>query len=342
MPHENFTLTTEDQSLILERLYHLLAEHYVFPELVPAVETTLRQQFDNGEFADCTSGDVFCEVVTEHLNECCHDRHLALRFHPEALPLYENENLTYSEGWQARMLERETLRNFGFQKVERLEGNIGYLDLRFFSSPAIAGDTAVAAMAFLAHTHALILDLRYNDGGENYMAHLLASYLVEAEPILLNSFSFRTQQSTQQCWTLPYVPGKRLVHLPVYILTSAATASAAEEFAYTLQQLKRAKVIGERTMGAANPVELYQITAHVTALIPFGTSINAVSGANWEGTGVIPDETVLEAQALHIAHVEAVQRTLADTHSPLSPSAYALLEKEAYTLIQSQIPLNEK
>lgn len=341
MSPEDFTLTTEFQSLILERLYHLLSEHYVVPELVPAVEKTLRQQFDTGGYEDCTAVDVFCEVVTEHLYKCCHDRHLVLRSHAKALPLYEDENLSRDEGRQAQMAEREALGNFGFRKAERLAGNIGYLDLRFFSSPVIGGDTAVAAMAFLASTNALIIDLRYNDGGENYMVHLLISYLVEAEPILLNSFSFRSHQNTQQCWTLPYIPGKRYANKPVYILTSAATASAAEEFAYTLQQLKRARVIGERTMGAANPVEHYQITEYVTALIPIGKSINAVSGANWEGIGVVPDEEIPEAQALHVAHMEALQKTLAYVHSHFSPFAYESLEKEARMLIQNQIFLNE-
>ncbi|GCE09501.1 interphotoreceptor retinoid-binding protein [Dictyobacter aurantiacus] len=339
MPHENFTLTTEAQSLILERLYHLLAEHYVVPELVPAAEQTLRQQFGTGEFASYTATDAFCEFVTTHLYEYFHDRHLVLQFHAEARPISNEENLTQAAERQAQMVERETLRNFGFQKVERLEGNIGYLDLRFFSSPAIAGDTAAAAMTLLAHTNAIIIDLRHNDGGENYMAHLLTSYLVEAEPILLNSFSFRSHQRTQQCWTLPYVPGKRSTHQPVYILTSAATASAAEEFAYTLQQLRRAAVIGEKTIGAANPVEIYQITKHVKALIPIGKSLNAVSGTNWEGTGVIPDKEVPAAQALHIAHMEALQKVLADTQ--LSPAASAFLKKEAQKLIQSQTFLNE-
>src|SRR6266852_627137 len=342
MSDEDFTLTAQLQSLILDRLFRLLSEHYVFPELVPAVEKTLRQQFDTGAYEDCTAFDVFCEVVTKQMSESCHDRHLVLRSHAEALPLYETENLTRSERWQTQMAEMETLRNFGFQKVERLDGNIGYLDLRFFSSPAIAGDTAVAAMAFLAHTNALIIDLRYNDGGENYMAHLLTSYLVEAEPMLLNSFYLRPQQSTQQCWTLPYVPGKRYVNKPVYLLTSPATASAAEEFADTRQQSRRATVIGERTMGAANPVEHYQITEHVTALIPIGTSINAVSGTNWEGTGVVPDKEVPEAQALHVAHVEAVQQMLAEAHVHLSPFAYEALEQEAHTLIKGQIFLHEE
>lgn len=140
--------------------------------------------------------------LAEQIYEYCHDRHLALRSHAEALLLYEDENLSRDAQRQAQMAELQTLRNFGFQKVERLDGNIGYLDLRFFSSPEIAGETAITAMAFLAHTNALIIDLRHNDGGENYMAHLLTSYLVEAEPMLLNSFSFRSKQGPQQCWTL--------------------------------------------------------------------------------------------------------------------------------------------
>ena len=54
------------------------------------------------------------------------------------------------------------LENYGFQKVEILEDNVGYVDFRYFASPFVAGDRVVAVMSFLQYTDAIIFDLRKN------------------------------------------------------------------------------------------------------------------------------------------------------------------------------------
>lgn len=303
------SLTTDQRTIILEQFFTLLQAHYVFPEVATSVQEALLQHVAAGDYNDIDTLAAFCEVVTAHMYEVGQDRHLGLRYRAEAQPLYDGGNLYQDPAWQQKFRQEATLQNFGFRRVECLTGNIGYLELHAFFPPEFAGDTAVAVMAFLAHTHALIIDLRSNHGGENYMAHLLCSYLFEGEPLLLNSFYMRPSQSTQQCWTLPYVPGKRYVAKPVYVLTGPRTASAAEEFAYTLQQLKRATIVGERTLGAANPIEQYQITPHVAAYIPMGRAINAITGTNWEGTGVIPDRVVPVETAWEIAHIDALRAT---------------------------------
>ena len=50
---------------------------------------------------------------------------------------------------RARQLDRARQQNYGFERVERLEGNVGYLDLRYFDGTPHARPTAVAAMAFV-------------------------------------------------------------------------------------------------------------------------------------------------------------------------------------------------
>ncbi|MGH9842298.1 MAG: serine hydrolase, partial [Blastocatellia bacterium] len=70
-------------------------------------------------------------------------------------------------------------RNYGFEKVERMSGNIGYLDLRGFEPAGAANETATAAMNFLANTDALIFDLRRNGGGSPEMIAFLSSYLFD-------------------------------------------------------------------------------------------------------------------------------------------------------------------
>jgi hypothetical protein len=67
------------------------------------------------------------------------------------------------------MLEHD---NCTFSEVEILNDNIGYIKFGAFPDPNICGATVVAAMKFVAHTDALIFDLRENHGGDPSMVDL--------------------------------------------------------------------------------------------------------------------------------------------------------------------------
>jgi hypothetical protein len=200
--------------------------------------------------------------------------------------------------------------NFGFARVERLAGNIGYVDLRGFMPPALAGETATAAINFLASADAVIFDLRQNGGGDPAMVAFITSYLVGPQPVHLNDFYSRPGNETRQSWTLPYVPGRRLTGKDVYILTSARTFSGAEEFTYNLKHLKRAIVVGETTGGGAHTVAGRRINELFVIAVPSGRPINAVTKSNWEGVGVEPDVKVAAEHALKVAHLMALDKQL--------------------------------
>ena len=95
---------------------------------------------------------------------------------------------------------------------------------------------------------------------------------------------------------------------PLYVLTSANTFSAAEEFTYNMKNLERATIVGQTTGGGAHPVRFVRFDdLKVSMSLPFGRAINPVTGTNWEGTGVEPDIEVPEEQALDRAHLEALR-----------------------------------
>jgi C-terminal processing protease CtpA/Prc len=188
-----------------------------------------------------------------------------------------------------------------------MEGNIGYLDLRGFVDTRFGGETAVAAMNFLANASALIIDLRNNGGGSPSMIQLITSYLYSGEPVHLNNFYYRPANENTQTWTLPHVQGKRRPDIPVYVLTSSRTFSAAEEFTYNLKNLKRATIIGETTGGGAHPGGTMPATERFTVWVPTGRAINPITNTNWEGTGVKPDIEVKADEALFIAHLKALE-----------------------------------
>jgi C-terminal processing protease CtpA/Prc len=206
-------------------------------------------------------------------------------------------------------------RNFGFEKVERLAGNIGYLDLRGFMPPPVMGDTAAAAMSFLSNTAALIIDLRQNGGGSPEAVSLIASYLFD-RPVRLNDIYDRPSNETRQYWTLPYVPGKRFVGKDVYVLTSSRTFSAAEDFTYGVKNLKRAIIVGEVTGGGAHPIGPRRLSDHFVVVVPMGRSISSITKTDWEGTGVEPHVKVPAAQALPTAYLQALDKSAATVSDP--------------------------
>ena len=209
------------------------------------------------------------------------------------------------------MRQMGRLDNFGIRRVERLDGNVGYLDLHRVADPANAGPAIQAAMELVGGTYALIVDLRKNGGGSPGGVTVWCSYLLPEEPAHLNDIFSADTGETRQFWSLPYVPGTRYVDRPVYVLTSRRTFSGGEDFCYTLQALGRAELIGETTGGGAHPTRGFPISQAVHIGIPFARSINPVTGTNWQGTGVVPDIAVPEAEAYDVAYARALQHVLA-------------------------------
>ena len=192
------------------------------------------------------------EKLTADLQGISKDKHLRVRYSIQPIPVrQERGEPTAAEkaGFTAYMKRV----NYGFEKVERLPGNIGYIDFRGFFDPEGGADTVAAAMNFLNNTEALIFDLRQNGGGDPAMVALICSYLFGDKPVHLNDLYFREGNKTEEFWTKPTVAGKKYGDKDVYVLTSNRTFSGAEEFANNLKVLKRATIIGETTGGGANP-----------------------------------------------------------------------------------------
>ena len=281
-----------------------LNEYFVFPETAKKMEAALREHQKKGDYDGITDAEALAERITKDLREVSHDKHLGVNFVPKAPPQGQPARTPEGDARMRAQLERD---NCFFEKAERLPPNVGYLKFNAFPDPAVCGATATAAMNFLGNVDAIIFDLRDNGGGDPKMIALLSSYLF-SEPTHLNDLYNRTENSTTQYWTLPYVPGKRLTGKPVFVLTSKRTFSGAEEFSYNLKNLKRATIIGETTGGGAHPVSGHRIDDHFMIGVPFARAINPISKTNWEGAGVEPDVKVPAAQALEVAKKMAAEQ----------------------------------
>jgi retinol-binding protein 3 len=328
----DLALDTTTRATLIDSLIQKLHDHYIFPEVAQQMDAAIRAKAGSGAYDDLTTLEELCKRLTEDLQAVSHDKHLRLFYHAESVVEDEPEQPTPEQMEEFRNAMR--LVNFGFARVERLPGNVGYLDLRGFFPASLGGDTAAAAMNLLAHTNALIVDLRQNGGGDPEMIALITSYLFD-QMTNLNNMYWRDGDRTQQFWTLPYVPGTRYgSSKPVYVLTSNHTFSGAEEFAYNLKNLKRATIIGEVTGGGAHPVGGFPIAPHVGAHIPVGRAINPISGTNWEGTGVAPDIAVPQAEALRTALVLALRAVLEQLGDPAAGPLADLVEEARVELAE--------
>ncbi len=295
--------------------------YYVFPDIAGKMAAAVRQRVERGEYDSITSSRQFAELLTKHFREISNDKHLRVRFTSQTLPNRPAAQAPSPEV-RDRMVRQMGRDNFGFKKVEILDGNIGYLRLDGFYPAEFAGPAAQAAFQFLSNCDALIIDLRFNGGGEPATVALVTSYIVDGR-VHLNDIWERKSSTTEQYWTSESVPGKKLGKVPVWLLTSSRTFSGGEEFAYNLKNLKRATLVGETTGGGAHPVSGHRINDHFLIGVPFARAINPITKTNWEGTGVEPGIKTPAAEALSQARREALNHLI----SKADPNATKQLER---------------
>lgn len=206
--------------------------------------------------------------------------------------------------------DRVARRGYDIQKIERLPGNVGYIELRAFGAPEFVGQASTSAMQLMTGTDALILDLRRNGGGSPVtVAYLMSHFFPLGDERHLMDMYNRPDNTTQQYWTVATVAQR--YDKPVYVLTSARTFSAGEDFAYGMQVQKRGTVIGETTGGGSNPVSWYSVGNDIAVAIPSSRMINFLTQTNWEHVGVKPDVAVPAAQALQTAHAAILRNLVA-------------------------------
>jgi C-terminal processing protease CtpA/Prc len=294
-------LARADRAAVLEASAVLLEQRYVFADQGRKLAAQLRSDGHSDHFRNATEPKAFAAALTERLRALSGDGHLGLDYSEKPLAADKAEaESTYSaaemERWYGAHL------NHGFEQVRRLEGNIGYLDLRVFAPPPMAGDVAAAAMTLLAQSDALIIDLRENGGGDGALGKLMAAYLFDGKAQPMSGTYHRPTDKLTPSTTPEWVPGRKIgSKKPVYVLTSKRTFSAAEAFAYDLQALKRVTVVGEPSGGGAHPFEYRRVHPHFVLWLAEGRSVNPITRGNWQGTGVKPDVAVAADAALDTA-----------------------------------------
>jgi retinol-binding protein 3 len=301
------TVTAGQRAQAIKELATLLRARYAIAGVAEAAARAIETKLAAGSYDTLGDARAFGDAVRADLVAATSDKHLDFGPAPLALPPGTGDGgganaEAERTAWRARIRRA----NNGFAGVSVLPGNVGYLDVRHFEPADVAGDTLVAAMAFLANVDAVIVDLRRCHGGSAYAMPYFAAYFLP-QPTSLFDMEFRGDGFTERFWTLPYVPGKRLAALPLYVLTSTYTFSGAEGFAYRMQVLKRATVVGETTGGGANAGGVLDVPPFFRVWMPMGRPVDRTTHGNWEGTGVVPDIQASAAEALAVAHAAALR-----------------------------------
>lgn len=311
----DLTIDAATRTQVVEAILKRLNDSYVFPEVAKKMEQSIRERVEKKEYDQITSAKEFSKKLTDDLQAVSKDKHLRVRYSHQVIPERGPRREPTAEEQEQRKRDL-TWMNHGFGKVERLRGNIGYLEFFNFADEELGADTVAAAMNFVNGTDALIIDMRNNGGGNPAMVALVCSYLFGPEPVHLNDLYWREGNRTDEFWTRKEVAGKRYVNKDVYVLTSKRTFSGAEEFTYNLKNLKRATIIGETTGGGAHPGGGFRISEHFGMFVPTGRAISPITKTNWEGTGVTPDVAVPADQALLVARLMAMKKSLTTLTNP--------------------------
>lgn len=296
----------QGNAAIVEAVANAVDERYVFPDVAPKIAGHIRERARQGAYDKLTGGEL-ADALTHDLREQNGDRHLSVQYQPGQPAAPGGADLVrQTPGASAASAEMMRRRNYFLNRAERLDGNIGYLDVRrFFGQTDEARDAVAGAMAFLARTDAIIIDVRYVPGGDVRMVDLLASYFFDKVVPTLATY-FRPRNETIQRSTLESVPGRRRPDIPVYVLISRDTGSAAEDFAFLLRQTGRATLVGGRTAGAGHSNVIVGIGGGYSVSVSVGRTYDPKTNEGWEGTGVQPHVRAAADDALDTAHRLAV------------------------------------
>lgn len=265
---------------ITDHIPELISEHYVFKDKGKQIAIDFQKMAGSGKYLNYINRDTLAAILSTDLRRISNDGHMYV--------LAKEKDTDKS--WEDLEKEAEIEKNYGFETVQILRNNIGYLKITQFMHPKRSMQTAVAAMKLVENTDKLIIDIRGNGGGyPGIMLYILNHYFDGPPTLLSTTYSSNPEEGAMTTYTSDLIYGKLRLGTPLFIIIDSNTASASEYFAYTAQAFGKATIIGEKSAGSAHMNELYELPNNFKVSISAAAPINAKTKSNWELKGVVPD-----------------------------------------------------
>jgi hypothetical protein len=293
-------LTPRLRAEVLEELIESVERIYVSPDTAALIAVNLRARAAAGAYDSITERGALAEALTHDLQAISGDGHLSVLDAASVLAAGG------AGGPGAPSGSDDGPAALGFTQVERLPGNVGYIEIaatlmgrpgRDVEDRALVGEV----VRQMEGADAVIIDLRETPGGSGLLANHLVSHFLPPRAHLFTVESRLMGTSTERR-TAAEVPGPRLLSVPVYVLTSGRTFSAGEDIAFSLASQGRATVVGESSGGGGRNNTVVPVAHGMWASISFIRVIDPRTGGEaWERVGVPVDVEVPAADALEAA-----------------------------------------
>jgi hypothetical protein len=315
--NESATNHTEKIKSVIDSLSHQLNKYYVFKNEAIKMSSFIKNKQMQGAYDTIVDDKLLAIALTKDVKSVFRDEHFHVDYNPEMAYEVSGEIEDVPKFVEGK-LKQEREKNFGFKKVEILENNIGYIELAYFSR-LNDHSKKVAASSFqsLKKSKALIIDLRYGSGGSPEMVNYIISHFF-SKKTHVNDIYLRKENTTLKYFTSPDTSFTKFYKMPVYILVSHTTFSAAEALTFELQNFKRATIVGAKTRGGAHVVSFRPLGYGFVADIPFGRAISPITKNNWEGIGITPNEICKVEEALSLA-IQKINQSANKTYIKPSP-----------------------
>jgi hypothetical protein len=291
------SLSKKELESAITTIAKLINDNYVFPEKGKQIATQLLQEYKNGRFNQISDWHTFDSITTQCLGNYSHDGHLyvhhdsktvkeLLAAQSQAADSNSPEQFSYDPFYYGR---EAIEKNFGFREVKILEENIGYIKLSEINISTKSLPVLFAAMEFISNTKALVIDLRDNGGGGSELGPVFHSFFLPKDIPLLE---FKTRNGPSRIDKTVLWLTEKKYDRPLFIIVNKGTASAAEEFAYSLQNKKRAKIIGQQSAGAANMNSWYVVNEQIYLSVSTAAPTLPGTEESWEQKGIQPDHII--------------------------------------------------
>lgn len=275
-----------------EEVWTAFDREYAQFEALPELDwDAVRKQYAKAAGAAGTNFDLAAVLadMLAHLE----DLHVWVRCGEDWLPGYTRER-PLNASWNASLAAMGETQELGKDLVYgRTADGIGYLNVHRLGDPELAAH-ADRALEELADTWALVIDLRFNGGGDELLARAVAGrFLDEERTYSKNRYRIGPEHDDLgellERRAAPRGPWRYAA--PVIVLQGRKTLSSAESFALMLAQCPQVTTTGDRTGGSSGNPRLLELACGIAVNLPRWLDLDP-DGNPIERVGIAPDMQV--------------------------------------------------